>query len=290
MKGIIMRQLTITRNKSFVACLGTYKVYIEDQFCCEQIINNIPCRKLGELKNGGTLSVVIPDNPAKVFVIADTLSKGYCNDFYNLPAGDQDIFLTGKAKYSPSAGNPFRFDGVTDPEVLEARKKSGKKSWIVLICALVVGFIIGFAIVGSSLFSALFGAGEPTTFTCEEMSITLPGDFDKYYDKGDFDFLIANEDIGVAGFYEEKSVADNARDYLSKVMTANSLSFADVVSKDGLVYVEYTDTVDGVVYKYVGYAFEGSENFWFVQFNVAEKDYDEYRDDITEWAKTVKVD
>ena len=50
--GDNMRNLTIVRRKSFVACLAKMKVYIEDPASNELVINKIPCRKLGELKNG----------------------------------------------------------------------------------------------------------------------------------------------------------------------------------------------------------------------------------------------
>ncbi len=42
-----MRNLIITREKSFVACLGVMKVYIEDRMSPEITINNTPCRKPG---------------------------------------------------------------------------------------------------------------------------------------------------------------------------------------------------------------------------------------------------
>ena len=47
-----MRTLTIKRAKSFVACLAKMKVYVEDPTSREIVINNVPCRKLGDLKNG----------------------------------------------------------------------------------------------------------------------------------------------------------------------------------------------------------------------------------------------
>ena len=47
-----MRKLTVKRTKSFVACLYTVKLYIEDISNAEITINGTPCRKLGEIKNG----------------------------------------------------------------------------------------------------------------------------------------------------------------------------------------------------------------------------------------------
>ena len=87
-----MRNLTIKRTKSFVGCLGKMKVYIEDPLSNEMTINNTPCRKLSVLKNGEEKTFLIDENEAKVFVIADKLSKGFCNEYYNVPAGEEDVF------------------------------------------------------------------------------------------------------------------------------------------------------------------------------------------------------
>ena len=48
-----MRKLTITREKSFVACLNKTKFYIEDENCCDLVIRGVSCRYLGDIKNGG---------------------------------------------------------------------------------------------------------------------------------------------------------------------------------------------------------------------------------------------
>jgi len=82
-----MRNLTITRTKSFVGCLGTMKVYIEDVMGGELNINGFPCRKLGKLKNGATVTFEIPDTATRIYVIADRLSISFCNEFYPIPAG-----------------------------------------------------------------------------------------------------------------------------------------------------------------------------------------------------------
>ena len=86
MKNLIIekRNLTIKRRKKMVACLGTLKIYIEDPMRCDLIINNVACRKLGTLKNGEEKTFQIDKSAAKVFVIADALSKNYCNEYYQL--------------------------------------------------------------------------------------------------------------------------------------------------------------------------------------------------------------
>ena len=66
-----MRNLTIMRAKSVVACAATMKVYIEDPMCDDLTINGLPCRFLGKLKNGEVKTFQIDESAAKVFVIAD---------------------------------------------------------------------------------------------------------------------------------------------------------------------------------------------------------------------------
>ena len=147
-----MRNLTIKRKKKFVACLGKMKVYIEDYQSNELIINGVHCRKLGDLKNGEEKTFVIGENAAKVFVIADTLSKDYCTEFYRISEGQDDILLTGENYFNPANGNAFRFDNNDSEEVLAARKKGNKKGAAILVIAIIIGFIVGFAISSRILF------------------------------------------------------------------------------------------------------------------------------------------
>ena len=70
-----MRNLTIKREKSFVGSLAKMKVYIEDPTSNEISINDIPCRKIGDLKNGEEKTFQIDEQEVKIYVIGDKLSK-----------------------------------------------------------------------------------------------------------------------------------------------------------------------------------------------------------------------
>ena len=142
-----MRQLTIKREKSFVGCLMKMKVYVEDATDPELEINGVPCRKLGDIKNGEEKSFEIGNNAMKVFVIADKLSKGYCNEFVNIPEGEEDVSLSGRPRFNLFNGNAFRFDGVTDEEVLKNREEGTKKGAPIIIFSVIIGFVIGFAFI-----------------------------------------------------------------------------------------------------------------------------------------------
>ena len=147
-----MRKLTIKRTQTFVACLAKMKVYIEDHVSSEITISDVPCRKLGDLKNGEEKTFEIGNEAARVFVIADGLSKDYCNDFYELPDGNEDIVLTGKNRFNMATGNAFRFDN-NNSQAAQANRQRGKgKGVVVLIVAIIVGAIIGFVISLNILF------------------------------------------------------------------------------------------------------------------------------------------
>ena len=138
-----MRKLTITRKKSFVGCVCKNKVYIQDP-AGTTTIGDDTCTMLGTLKNGETATFEITEDATKVYVIADQMSKEYCNDCYHLPEGTEDVELSGKGAFNPAAGNAFLFDNNDHPQALEARKKNKKTGIIILIVAAVVGFVIGF--------------------------------------------------------------------------------------------------------------------------------------------------
>lgn len=151
-----MRKLTIKRRKKFAACLSKMKVYIEDYEKPETYINDLPCRKLGDIKNGEEKTFEISENEARLIVIADQVSKNFCNEIYSIVASSEDIYLEGENVINPGAGNPFRFDGNTDVAAVNNRKKSTARGIIILLIAVVVGLVVGCffgRIVGALIFA-----------------------------------------------------------------------------------------------------------------------------------------
>ena len=45
-----MRNLTITRRKSYVGCIMKDQVFIRDEQAGEITIDGVPCRKIGDIK------------------------------------------------------------------------------------------------------------------------------------------------------------------------------------------------------------------------------------------------
>lgn len=285
-----MRNVVIKRNKSFVGCLGKLKVYIEDHTYDETKIGGVPCRKLGTLKNGEEKAFLIPDNAAKVFVISDSLSKGFCNEFYNLPEGQSDIYLSGQCRYNPASGNAFRFDGVTDEDVLKNRKKGIKIGIIVLIIAAIVGFIIGFIpnFIGGT------DTGEAKQFKCEEMQITLTDEFMKV-PVADFDACFANEDIVVLVIRDDFSVMDGLENYTLQEygelsLEANELAeVSKVKQNNGIMYYDYEaeNTEENNTYYYYATIFKSKDAFWTIQFAVLTEEVEQYMPQIMEFSETI---
>ena len=288
-----MRNLTITRTKSFVGCLGKMKVYIEDPTASEIVINNVPCRKIGELRNGEVRTFAVDERAQKVFVIADKLSKSYCNDFYQLPEGQEDVFLSGKNKFAPSIGNAFRFDNNYDPAALTARQKTHKKGWIITILAIILGFAVGFAVTTMLLSD---DAPEPKTFSSNGMSVTLTEEFRESNAGGDrFTVTYESQNVAVFALREPFSLAPDAKDYTLKkyanlVLEANDLSGARTKTLGDLFYLEYASenpqTKD--TYRYFAFLYKTEDAFWMIQFATLDADAEQYFEQIVQWAESVE--
>ena len=294
-----MRNLTIRRTKSFVGCLGKMKIYIEDPASSEMTINHLSCRKIGELKNGEEKTFPIEEREAKIFVIADKISKDFCNEYYQLPEGQEDIFLSGKNKFNPAAGNAFRFDNNESAGVAENRKRGTRKGLIVLAVAAVVGILVGSAI-GSTVVSSLLSGKSPKakTFSGDNgMRITLTDEFRETTVKmSDGSDRVAYESKEVAVFvlreaftlmegFEDYSV----NQYIQLVIQANNLKSVEKKSADGLssfVYT-YTNPETGDVYQFSSYVYKTDDAFWTVQFSTLSKNKEKYAARMTEWAKSV---
>lgn len=285
-----MRKLTIKRKKSFVASLAKLKVYIEDP-AGELDITGIKCRLLGTLANGEEKSFYIEENAAKVFVIADKMSRDYCYDCRNLPEGNEDIYLTGKNAFNPATGNAFRFEGGTDEEVAKRHKESKKGGLIVLITAIVIGLTAGW-IIGSGVTYSKKKA-TPKDFSYEEMTITLTALFKEeevegrtVFTSNDVAVFVLREnfvagDIDLSG-YTVRGYAELARE--------NNPVMADATYEetDGIPNMVYTYAGDdGKTYVYFTTFYKSSNAFWIVQYFVNESGYESRKPKFIEWAKTV---
>lgn len=286
-----MRKLTIKRKKSFVASLAKLKVYIEDP-AGELDITGIKCRLLGTLANGEEKSFCIEENAAKIFVIADKMSRDYCYDCRNLPEGNEDIYLTGKNAFNPATGNAFRFEGGTEEEVVKRHKESRTVGIIVLITAIVIGFTAAWIISSGVTYSKK--KATPKDFSYEEMTITLTALFKEeevegrtVFTSNDVAVFVLREnfvagEIDLSG-YTVRGYAELARE--------NNPVMADATYEetDGVPNMVYTYAGDdGKTYVYFTTFYKSSDAFWIVQYFVNESGYESRKPKFIEWAKTVR--
>lgn len=285
-----MRKLTVTRQKSFVACFCKTKIYIEDRENCDLEIRGVPCRLLGTLKNGETATFEIGNESAKVFAIAGKSSKEYCNDLYAVSEGEEDITLSGKHKYSPSTGNAFRFDNNERGEAVENRNASKKRGKIILAVALVIGVIAGILI---PIVSDAIKSNIPMEIRQGDLTITINKNFSEEEDsEGDTVYVTRKIALGIVedekadmGVHANATLKEYAR--LSQIV--NSVD-AEIYEKDGLVYFTYISESKKDNYKHFIFAYESDEAFYVVDFWTRENDADKYEEQIFEWAKSVKID
>ncbi len=290
-----MRTLTIKRTKSFVACLAKTKIYIEDAVNPELTIADVPCRKLGELKSGEEQRFEIDEGAHRVFAIVDKLSKEYCNDHYPIPAGEEDVTLSGKHIWKSSQGNPFRFDNLTDPVALAYRLRSKKKAlkvhWIALLIGLVIGIVAGIGIVSME-------KSEPQLFQKNGMNITLTNDFyeftDEYTGEG-FTACYASGDVAIFAIEERFDAYEGLDEYTldeygMDIIIGNGFGDSVQLKKNGaLCWFEYesTDAETNENYHYSAYLYKERDAFWMVQFGALAEEYEKYRSEIEAWANSI---
>lgn len=286
-----MRNLTIQRRKSFVGCLGTMKVYIEDMYGGDTVISGTNCRMIGTLKNGEMKTFQIDDYSAKVFVIGDKLTKNMCNDFYQLPEGCEDIALTGKNTFNPMIGNPYQFDGVQSREVADNRKKNNRKGIIFITVCFCIGVVIGLA---SALLPKFLGESRTKEFSSNGLNITLTENFKEVKQEG---FTVAYEgyNVAVMALKEPFTLAPGASDltlqeYGNLVIEANSLSNSPLKTVDGITCFEYEATPENTTYYYFAAVYKADDAFWLINFAVKSNDKNEYYPKFVEWAKSVNFD
>lgn len=285
-----MRNLTIKREKKYTASLAKMKVYLEDPASAEIVIDKTPCRLLGTLKNGEEKTFEISEAAAKVYVIADKVSKNYCFEFFRLPEGQEDISLTGHNKLNFASGNAFRFDGNDDPEALANRKKGSKKGLLVLIAAVVVGGLLGYGITTA----AIRKAPEPKEFSEAGMNIVLTDAF-RETDIEPFTAAFESKESAVFAVCEPFTLMEGFEDYSLEaytdlVLTNNGLD-AEVKTEGERLCYEYTVEVEnaGPIH-YMSFPYKTGEAFWLVQFAAAEDSFESLRPDILNYANSVSFD
>ncbi|MBQ9107184.1 MAG: tyrosine-protein phosphatase [Clostridia bacterium] len=138
-----MRALTIKRKKSIVSDHVPALVYIEDA-AGSVLINNVPCRNLGKIKNGEEKTFQISNDDLRVFVIAEnSLYPNSCDDFFPIPKGTEDLYATGNFFYNPENDTVFLFDDYSLEAVMARRARRisiAMLSLCLALCLILVSF------------------------------------------------------------------------------------------------------------------------------------------------------
>ena len=294
-----MRNLVIKREKAFVGFLGKYKVYMVDQNSSDLKINKEPCRKLGTLKNGEETVFQIPDEEVKIYIIADKLTKSFCNELIRIPAGETDAYLLGKSKFNIFLGNPFRLEGQVSEETKLNRKKCAKKSAVFTLSYYFICFVIG-VIFGVYLVSNEEELlNKPETFIANEMQITLTQEFVEVPFE-EITAMFATDDVTVFVAEELKPIAEGYENItleeygnlLIDIQEEDGYVCSDLKNENGLYYFEYQATQeDGTTGYFKEYVYESTDAFWGVSFVCMTEDaYIANYNSFPEWAKSVTFD
>ncbi len=281
-----MRYLMIKRAKRFLGCLSKLKIYIQDPTATKPVINGTPCRLLGSMKNGEEVCFEIPNEPCRVFVITDILSRNIISELIDIPMGEEDVFLTGKCEYGTLGTVMFRFDQIFSQAQLDNRKKGGKNMLVFLAVCVIIGVIMG---VGSSLYEPPL---EPQVFVEDNMEITLTNHFwDEEYEgyagiyySDDMNVYIVRDDFTSYEGLEDYTLEE----YIDLVIEINEFATAKVYTENDMVWYENRVTEDGEGYYFYSYVYKADDAFWYIQFCVLEENKDELKDTVLQYAKSVK--
>lgn len=282
-----MRNLTIIRRKSFVGCAMKDQVYIRDEQAAETTIEGVPCRKLGDLKNGEQKTFQIGEGQQQIFLIVDKLSKEYCNASVVIPEGQEDVCLSGK-HYFALGSNPFQFDGVQlSAEQIAKRKKNNRKGTAIFAGAVIVGAVIGLFLPGS-----FFGPDTTTskTFVKEDFRITLNDNFKETQEDGFFAFYESKAVI-VFALREDAELFEDItlEEYGKLVLEANNRTGAAMNKADDFIWFSYTDAPEDQEIYYMAGCYQSEEAFWIVNFATPVSNREKYEIIFMQWAESVEV-
>lgn len=119
------RKLTITRKKAVAGCAVKVKLYISSETDCDLVLSvydtdfhaneqdrshSKKFRYLGKIGNGKSVQFDIPQTQVYVAALYDSVSAEWCRDTVVIPAGSEDVCLSGKCILKPLGGNPFIFN------------------------------------------------------------------------------------------------------------------------------------------------------------------------------------
>ncbi len=280
-----MRTLTVRRDSRFTGCLSNAWVYISDPAGTVKILDT-PCRLLGRLKNGQEGCYEIGSEEAIVFVTAGRIAKNAYNDLWRIPAGDENIVLSGRMC---GFGGGFRFDNQTDGFALQNRKRGGHSRRIILAVSMVIGIIIGltaYSVVDSLLI-------EPKDFTAGGLTVTLDSSFQSEDTDDPKMTGYVNDRVAVVISRHERPAGMELREFVDisreSVRKENDYQIDGTQESDGLIWFVYHTRISDIPYAGYTFFYNGPDEIYMVQFILRERHVKSGKDSIFEWAGSVRI-
>lgn len=281
-----MRSLTITRRKSIIACAAKDMIYIKDENAPELTISGVPCRKLGVLKNGQSATFQIGEGEQQIFVILGKSGRNRNNISVTLPAGQEDIALSGEHKYD-YVTNLFRFDPHPFPENTAQQSKFIRKQWIIY-----ASIAAGLILVGAILRGAFSGPNKPSpkTFTQGAFSITLTDEFKEEQEDGLYAFYLSNS-AAVTVNREDPSMIKGItlEEYAELILIYSDMTDLEWTQSGDQLHLRYTDTVDGRDFYYLTICCEGDGTFWLISIYALSMSTGVIENSFPTWAESIQI-
>lgn len=309
-----MRNLTIKKEKSRLSRFSKTRICIYDPNSTDIKINKQPYRILGILKNGEEKTFQIEDSEIQILAFNDNSSRHITNDIYNIPAGTEDISLTGRDNHKLTRGT-FEFDNATNEITLKNRKQQGRDSLWLFIC-IIAAIIWALDVPGKLEYEK--------TFTVDEMQIVLPSNFSDHtteiyetmaeeleltdaeakdlnlifgdaYLYSDSDFIIITKETFEE--YEECGVQNpealSLEEYFELIKNGElniGKTFSELKTDGNNYYVEHTFTGPNTNedLKYITFLYKTDSAFWMVSFATIEEYFEDHRDSYFNWEETIE--
>lgn len=291
-----MRRLWIERRKASAAAATAMNVYIEDPEEGDVIINDIPCRKLGVVKNGRKKRFTIEEDARKLFVVHKVGKKEH--PFVQLSEGRDDVFVSGTARKKLFQGKSFWVEGM---EEVPAQKNPGatkRLGTVILVLAILLG-IGGGIFAGWKISDRLLNRESVTvseaadkTFTAAGMEITLTDAFSEGSVPG-YTACYSSDAVSVyvlrEGFDSFEGFADmTVAGYGTMVLGNNGLLDTVELKEEGdRASFEHRYAAGDREYAYHCVLLKGPDAFWLVQIAVPGEAEESYAADVSRWAKSI---
>ena len=275
-----MRNLIIQRKSASTGRFAKMNVYIEDAKSGEITLNDLPCRKIGVLKNDDIKTFSITEEATKIIVVANQEEKTGYLEVYSLEEGSEDIVLSGETIFGRNGKFVFKFDSKNN----QINPKS-IKTRVILKRTLVRVLIMALCVLG--LRSCV---PTPQAFSYGGVNITLTTAFER---KANDDY-VAKYLYSKAGVFIDKKIQASeykgisTKEYAEKLIANMETDATVTKNQNGLVMFQYEtnpgqkDALTHFVYCYNDFPY-----FWTVDFIVFSKNADSYREKIDEWANSV---